>query len=444
MAAESAVDGIGDSGRRGIAARHALRVALRQLRVALHAYRTVLDDTVPDALSRRAQALARRIGAIRERDVQQVLLHSVVGQRTAPQRAALERLELDAVSASPDQHDAKALRGRWERIARRLHPALERWTERHTLDGPRQAIPFAIVAADALDRAADRLARRSAAIGDADDRAGLHVTRLAMKTARYLLKPLAWDGDDSAALLGELEEAQDLLGGINDAHLLRDRLRETRAALARATRAPSRTTLAALEASERDMDHRIAAAFRHCAVWMDVATRATMIGRFHALAAAWRATAKAPVEIERKWLLSALPPRVRELTPSALRQGYLPGDTLVERVRSVMQGATERWYRTIKFGRGLSRIEVEEETTPEFGAALFALTDGKRVEKRRYAVSDDNFTWEIDDFTDRVLVLAEVELPSEETVAEPPVWLAPYIVREVTGEKAFTNWKLAR
>ena len=444
QAAESAVEGVADSGRAGVAARHALRVALRQLRITLTAYRAVLDDTVPDGLANRAHALARRIGPIRERDVQKALLHSVAEHRTAPQRTALERMALDADHPPADRHDAKDVGQRWTRIARRLHDALDSWTERHQVDGPRRPVPFGIVAADAIDRAADRIGRRSAAIRDADDREALHATRLAMKSARYLLKPLTSDGDDSAALLAALEEAQDLLGGINDAHLLRDRLRAKRAELTTVSPAPTRATLAALDASERDLSQRIAAAYSHCTAWTDQASRATMLARFHALAAAWRASTSPPMEIERKWLLSALPPRVRELTPSALRQGYLPGETLVERIRSVLRDGEERWYRTIKFGRGLSRIEVEEETAPELGAALFALTDGMRVQKRRYAVTDGDVTWEIDDFTDRALVLAEVELPSEETVAEPPVWLAPYIVREVTGEKAFTNWKLAR
>lgn len=151
-----------------------------------------------------------------------------------------------------------------------------------------------------------------------------------------------------------------------------------------------------------------------------------------------------PIEIERKWLLSALPPRVRELTPALLRQGYLAGETLVERIRSVSRDGTTTWMRTVKLGRGVARIEVEEETTAALGAALFALTDGKRVQKRRYAVSDGELIWEIDDFTDRDLVLAECELPTEDAQVSPPAWLAPYIVREVTGETAFTNWKLAR
>ncbi len=444
LAAESSVAGLADSGRAGVSARHDLRVALRQLRVTLNAYRAVLDDTVPDGLARRTHTLAKRIGPLRERDVQKALLHSVADQRTMPQRAALERMALEAEQPTVDRHGAGNVRQRWERLARRLHDALDTWTERHQVDGARHSIPFALVAANALDRAAERIARRCAAIRDADDRVSLHATRLAMKSARYLLKPLASAGDDGAALLEALEEAQDLLGGINDAHLLRDRLRAKRTVLTNESRAPTRATMNALDASERDLSHRISAAFTRCAAWIDPVSREPMIARFHALASAWRASVSPPVEIERKWLLTALPPRVRELTPSALRQGYLPGETLVERIRSVMHDGAARWYRTIKFGRGLSRIEIEEETSPELGAALFALTDGMRVEKRRYAVSDGELTWEIDDFTDRALVLAEVELPSEETIAEPPVWLAPYIVREVTGELAFTNWKLAR
>ena len=151
-----------------------------------------------------------------------------------------------------------------------------------------------------------------------------------------------------------------------------------------------------------------------------------------------------PIEIERKWLLSALPPRVLELTPALLRQGYLAGETLVERIRSISHDGTTKWIRTVKLGRGIARIEVEEEATAALGAALFALTEGKRVEKRRYAVSNGELLWEIDEFTDRDLVLAECELPSEDAQVTPPAWLAPYIVREVTGDSSFTNWKLAR
>lgn len=151
-----------------------------------------------------------------------------------------------------------------------------------------------------------------------------------------------------------------------------------------------------------------------------------------------------PREIERKWLLSALPPETGTVTPAEFEQGYLPGAELIERIRRETRDGITRWMRTVKLGRGLSRIEVEEETSAELGAALFALTAGKRVTKRRYAVADGALTWEIDAFTDRDLFLAELELPEETTPFTIPPWLAPYVVREVTTERAFTNWQLAR
>ena len=155
-------------------------------------------------------------------------------------------------------------------------------------------------------------------------------------------------------------------------------------------------------------------------------------------------TESLPREIERKWLLSALPPRVTGVTPAELVQGYLPGHELIERIRRVTHGGTTVWLRTVKLGRGLSRIEVEEEASADLGAALFALTEGQRVAKRRYAVSAGDLTWEIDEFTDRDLVLAELELPHEHAPFTIPDWLAPYVVRDVTTEHAFTNWQLAR
>lgn len=154
--------------------------------------------------------------------------------------------------------------------------------------------------------------------------------------------------------------------------------------------------------------------------------------------------AQLPMEYERKWLLTALPPRVRELVPETLLQGYLPGELLVERIRSVTTGDATTWIRTVKLGKGVARVEIEETTSADLGTALFALTAGRRVAKQRYAVSEGELTWEIDDFTDRELVLAEVELPDEHTPVTLPAWLAPWVVREVTEETEFTNWKLAR
>ena len=55
---------------------------------------------------------------------------------------------------------------------------------------------------------------------------------------------------------------------------------------------------------------------------------------------------------------------------------------------------------------------------------MWPLTLGRRLRKRRHAVPEGGLTWEIDQFLDRDLVLAEVELPSAETPVTVPKWLA--------------------
>jgi CYTH domain-containing protein len=151
-----------------------------------------------------------------------------------------------------------------------------------------------------------------------------------------------------------------------------------------------------------------------------------------------------PLEIERKYLLSALPPEAAAAPFDDIEQGWLPGERLVERFRAVRGDGREEFFRTVKLGQGLTRIEVEEETTPELFDAIWPLTDGCRVRKRRHRVAAGDRIWEIDVFTDRDLVLAEVELPQADATAEMPAWLAPYIVREVTDDAAYVNRNLAQ
>ena len=150
-----------------------------------------------------------------------------------------------------------------------------------------------------------------------------------------------------------------------------------------------------------------------------------------------------PVERERKYLLASFPEHARGAPVEEIDQGWLPGERLRERLRRVRDGAGERFYRTIKLGAGERRIELEETTTAELFAALWPHTAGCRVQKRRYRVRDGDLVWEIDEFIDRELWLAEVELPDERT-ASVPAWLQPCVVRDVTGEGGFTNLELAR
>jgi adenylate cyclase len=150
-------------------------------------------------------------------------------------------------------------------------------------------------------------------------------------------------------------------------------------------------------------------------------------------------------EIERKFLLRALPHRVSTARSIEVDQGYIPGTRINERIRRTRSAEGVRYYRTIKSGSGIERLEIEEETSEEFFMAVWPLTRGARVFKRRYLVPEGDVVWEIDEFIDRSdLWLAEVELESVHQIVVIPDWLRPVLDREVTDDPRYTNHALAR
>ena len=151
------------------------------------------------------------------------------------------------------------------------------------------------------------------------------------------------------------------------------------------------------------------------------------------------------VEIERKYLLSGMPACPPPEIVLDIDQGYLPGIKVLERVRRERSdGGAVRYFRTMKIGTGLVRTELEDETDETLFTHLWALTEGRRVRKRRHVVRNGDDRWEIDEFLDRELVLAELELDSIDARVTIPDWLKPVLVREVTDERAYTNRSLAR
>lgn len=149
-------------------------------------------------------------------------------------------------------------------------------------------------------------------------------------------------------------------------------------------------------------------------------------------------------EIERKYLLTGLPPDLKKRCSAQFKtdHGWLPGELIQERI--TFSGKSDKFFRVIKTGKGLERIEAQEEISIDLFAALWPLTKSKRVSKIRYLVTaEDGLIWEIDDFLDRDLQMAEIEIPSADYQVDLPTWLGDYVVREVTDEPAFLNIKLA-
>lgn len=147
------------------------------------------------------------------------------------------------------------------------------------------------------------------------------------------------------------------------------------------------------------------------------------------------------IEIERKFLVKHEGWRSQVDPGQLYRQGYLPtqaGTTV--RIRTVgLQG-----YLTIKGSTsGISRAEYEYAIPlADAEAMLDTLCDSALIEKTRYRLTWGNVVWEIDEFlgTNQGLILAEVELKTENQRLELPDWVG----QEVTDDSRYFNANLVR
>lgn len=408
---------------------HAFRVALRRLRSTLRGYRGVLAGSVKGRDRRRLSELAGATGAARDAEVRVAWIENGVKRARGAERDALREslapARIVAAEARSELIEAAAV---FPGERRRLRRALREFEARVSADEPPGGVPFRRVLATQLREAVAGVASHLATVLGEEQQREAHDARTAAKRLRYLLEPVRDDLPGARDVLKELKGLQDVLGEMHDADVM--------LALAAAegeVAAPVRERLEA-ERSKRF------AALR--AGWLEGAAE-PFTARVLALADTLEGGG-AGVEIERKYLLRRMP----RLDPGAevreIEQGYLPGDRLAERVRRVRTPEGTRWYRTVKLGAGVRRIEVEEATTERIFRVLWTLTRGRRVRKRRYVVPHGDLVWEIDRFRGRRLVLAEVELPAEDTEVEIPEWLRPVLVREVTDDPAYLNLNLAR
>jgi adenylate cyclase len=146
-------------------------------------------------------------------------------------------------------------------------------------------------------------------------------------------------------------------------------------------------------------------------------------------------------EIERKFLVAAVPSSVELGAGDRLGQGYLAVDGPVE-VRLRRSGGSTTL--TVKAGSGLARTEVEVALSEAQADELWPATEGRRVAKVRHRVPLAHGTVaEVDVYEGALagLVTAEVEFPSREDAAAfvAPEWCA----RELTGEPGWSNASLA-
>jgi CYTH domain-containing protein len=153
------------------------------------------------------------------------------------------------------------------------------------------------------------------------------------------------------------------------------------------------------------------------------------------------------LEIERAWLLRGEPALPAGSTSIRIEQGYLLGPDGVRHGarlrRAIDLAGAVHCTMTRKSGMGLVRHEEEHTLDATTFEELWPQTLGRRLTKIRHVVAHGSLRWEVDGFVAFDLWLAEVELPSVGTVVEPPPWLAPWILREVTEDPRYRNSALA-
>ncbi|MRV74891.1 CYTH domain-containing protein [Duganella sp. FT92W] len=144
------------------------------------------------------------------------------------------------------------------------------------------------------------------------------------------------------------------------------------------------------------------------------------------------------IEIERKFLVTS-DAWMRQGEPVLLRQGYLSSHpSRVVRVRIEGDGAVMTIKgKNVGASRGEWEYPIPMDDAVEF---LDKLCEQPIIEKYRRRIPYGGFVWEVDEFlgANAGLVVAEIELPSEDQAFDKPDWIG----EEVTHDKRYLNSNL--
>ena len=148
------------------------------------------------------------------------------------------------------------------------------------------------------------------------------------------------------------------------------------------------------------------------------------------------------IEIERKFLVQSEEFKTSSFEKNEIAQGYLnsnPERTVRVRIKGT------RGYLTIK-GKGnesgMSRLEWETVIPVAEARMLLPLCESGVINKIRYEVKFGNHVYEVDEFfgENEGLIIAEIELESEDEAFEKPNWLG----EEVTNNEKYYNSYLSK
>ncbi len=155
---------------------------------------------------------------------------------------------------------------------------------------------------------------------------------------------------------------------------------------------------------------------------------------------------KSPQEIERKFLIRALPECLEVYPRKEHWHGYLAVDSdgTEVRLRQIEdENGNIKYSQTVKQGAGKVRTEIKIKLSKEQFQLLWPLTENKRIIKTRYKIPYSGGMVELDVYHDELegLIVAEIEFESEEKSDQfaPLDWFG----QEITEDQRYKNQSLA-
>ncbi|AAQ57835.1 CYTH domain-containing protein [Chromobacterium violaceum] len=145
------------------------------------------------------------------------------------------------------------------------------------------------------------------------------------------------------------------------------------------------------------------------------------------------------LEIERRFVVSG--DGWRGLAPAVqYRQGYLSVEK--ERTVRVRVVGQQAWLTLKSHISNVSRHEFEYPIPLADAQTIMGAMCPMVVDKLRHRIEHGGFVWEVDEFfgDNAGLVLAEIELPDEDTPFAKPDWVG----EEVTEDGRYTNAYLSK
>jgi len=432
---------------------HDFRVSLRRLRSLMRAYRRPLKGSRGKRMRSRVKALASSTNLARDTEVQIDWLSEQSERLGEPARSGAAHLITVLQSRRETVPTAAALGRELRALRRDLTKALRRMR----LGAEDASQNYVQATASIVGEHAEVLRASLDAAHTAEDADSLHRARIEAKRLRYILEPLQGELADARPLIKGMKSLQDCLGDLQDTRVLTelvsDELESSALEAARKLRdlalreaelpeayPPQNPGLLALLREQRTRrDRRFADLTTE---WTGDAGRAyfARIDRFLERLRVWP-DGELP---KRRFLLAGVPAELRRQKGELVREGWLPGRLIRESVRATRQGRRVRYERVVHYDDTRDTNGRRPRGEPISRAVfdgLWALTEGRRLEYRRFELVAEERTWTILSIPEKTLVLASVEGGVDAAI---PELIQSELTREVTGVKKYEWEALAR